>query len=131
MEPQHLAPNDTMNFHQIIESCAPGLAAQTDEVTVRASYVDPLDNSAQEVSRTFDMQELINRPADQLYKADVVVSYAEALIQIDDRLDAGDTDTARAFAMNMAAWLDAAAQSLEDDEVAEMAALMQTYVASI
>ena len=127
IEPQHLAPNDTMNFHQIIESCASGLASKGDEVSLRATYFDPIDGSMHEVERSFAMQDLVDAPATQLYKADVVVNYAEALIQIADRLQLGDVTTARGYATDMAVWLDSAAVALQDSEVQELADLMSHY----
>jgi hypothetical protein len=77
------------------------------------------------------MQELIDAPATQLHKADVVVNYAEALIQIADKVQQGDLTTARDYATNMAMWLDDAASALQDLEVQEMAELMTTYSQSL
>jgi Ca-activated chloride channel family protein len=131
IEPQHLAPNDTMNFHQVIESCAAGLASKGDEVRLHVTYVDPIDGSPHEATRGFSMQELIDAPATQLHKADVVVNYAEALIQIADKVQQGDLTTARDYATNMAMWLDDAASALQDLEVQEMAELMTTYSQSL
>jgi hypothetical protein len=116
-----------MNFHQIIESCASGLASKGDEVSLRATYFDPIDGSMHEVERSFAMQDLVDAPATQLYKADVVVNYAEALIQIADRLQLGDVTTARGYATDMAVWLDSAAVALQDSEVQELADLMSHY----
>ena len=41
VEPQHLAPNDSMVFHQQIETCAPESMTGESEVTVTAYYNDP------------------------------------------------------------------------------------------
>ncbi|MGB1698979.1 MAG: hypothetical protein ACPHRO_03425, partial [Nannocystaceae bacterium] len=127
IEPQHLAPNDSMNFHQLIESCAAGLASKEDEVSLRVTYVDPIDDAEHEVTESFSMQDLVDAPATQLYKADVIVNYAEALIQIANRLDVGDQALAKVYATDMATWLQTAASALQDPEVQELAELMDTY----
>ncbi|MCA9700770.1 MAG: VWA domain-containing protein, partial [Myxococcales bacterium] len=42
VEPQHLAPNDSMVFHQTIATCAPDLVTDETEITVTARYKDAI-----------------------------------------------------------------------------------------
>jgi Ca-activated chloride channel family protein len=79
VEPQHLAPNDTMVFHQRIATCAPEIITDESEITVTARYKDAVTFEQREVSQTLTFAELLGADPGLLYKGAAVFAYAEAL----------------------------------------------------
>lgn len=79
IEPQHIAPNDAMVFHQTISTCAPELAGDDAEITVTARFLDAVTFEAQEVSYTVSIGELLAQSDPQLLKGAAVFAYAEGL----------------------------------------------------
>ncbi len=79
VEPQHIAPNDAVIFHQQLETCAPELALDDALVTVAARYQDPISGAASEVSREYTLAELADSDQALLIKGAAVFAYAEAL----------------------------------------------------
>jgi uncharacterized protein YegL len=128
VEPQHLANNDAMTFHQIIQTCDLDAPQSNDVIKARVDYLDPITGAARFDELEVPLGVLVEADASQLYKGDVVVAYAKAFIVIDaligQELDADAIDTAKA----MVDWLDLAAQTLGDDEIAEMRDVMSDYV---
>lgn len=113
-----------MGFHQIIQTCATDHLDFGDEVSAEAEYINP-DSGAMEVeSISMTLDEVLHKSANKLYKADVVVGYAQGIIVVGDLEHHGQFDAARDVASAMAKWLEAAASSLNDEEVEEMAELM-------
>ncbi len=131
VEPQHLAPNDAMSFHQILGTCDPSWIDASDEIEAHVEYLDPLTLEPRSDEFSMSIGELVERDATQLYKADVVVSFAKAIIVIGARWQDGQKMEALTIAMNMTTWLEQAADSLQDSEVEELAELMQEYVGVI
>lgn len=79
IEPQHIAPNDTMVFHQHIETCAPELIAAETPVGIIVRYKDVQTFEAKEVAIETTFGALIEGDATQLRKGAAVFEYAEAL----------------------------------------------------
>ncbi len=94
VEPQHLAPNDAMVFHQSIATCAPELLDDTSEITVTARFKDGTTFEAQEVTRTVTFGELLAHEDALLLKGAAVFSYAESLKAFRDEDDAEALETA-------------------------------------
>jgi Ca-activated chloride channel family protein len=82
IEPQHIAPNDHMVFHQVIANCEPDSVNLDDEITITATYQDAWTFESKEVSRTYTFAELLEQESAQLYKGRAVLAYAEALEDI-------------------------------------------------
>ena len=131
VEPQHLGPNDTMTFHQIISACDASLISDCDSIHASVEYVDPLTGAEHMDERTVAIEDLVVEDAHVLRKADVVVGYAKALMVISAMRDNGNYDGAAAVADNMAAWAAAAATELDDPEVDEIAGLLATYAETV
>lgn len=127
VEPQHLAPNDAMNFHQVIQACSPELVTRNARIKAKVTYVEPITREEMSDEMEISIGDLVQKPADRLRKADVVVSYAQSLIVIADLRGKGERDEARRVAEDMTAWLRQAADELADVEVDEMANLMGIY----
>ena len=127
VEPQHLGPNDTMTFHQIIAACDPTAITDCDSVQARVDYVDPITGEAGFDQVTVPIEDVVVDDAQMLYKADVIVGYAKALIVIAQLVDNGEQEQAHQVAASMASWAQLAADTLDDDEVAEIASIMTAY----
>ena len=128
VEPQHLANNDAMSFHQIIQSCDPGAPQTNDVIKARVDYLDPFTGEARFDELEVALGDLVEADATQLYKGDVVVGYAKAFIVIDALIGLGQTADAIGTAQAMVEWLDLAVEALDDEEVVEMRDVMSDYV---
>ncbi|MEM7153757.1 MAG: VWA domain-containing protein [Myxococcota bacterium] len=79
VEPQHLAPNDTMVFHQRIRTCAPELLDEDASITVTVRYRDAVTFETREVVHEQLISELLQQSPAQLLKGAAIFSYAESL----------------------------------------------------
>ncbi len=79
VEPQHLAPNDAMVFHQRIATCAPELLAAATPFTITVRYLDATTFAPVEVEYTLPMAQLLEADAGPLLKGAAVFAYAEGL----------------------------------------------------
>lgn len=79
VEPQHLAPNDAMVFHQIIEACWSELVEADDEIKVTANFIDPVTKASKSVSKTYSVAQLLDANKARLDKGNAIVRYAETL----------------------------------------------------
>lgn len=79
VEPQHLAPNDAMVFHQDIETCAPELVGDDTPITVSVRYKDGATFEAKEMRTQVTFGELLATDDRLLWKGAAVLAYAEAL----------------------------------------------------
>ena len=95
IEPQHLAPDDTMVFHQTLATCAPDLAGEDAEVTVTVRWRDPVDFGEHELSQTVTFGELLAQDDPLLLKGAAVFEYADGLRQLRDEADTSSLGVAR------------------------------------
>lgn len=79
VEPQHLAPNDAMVFHQTLSTCAPALVDDEASFTVTARYQDAVSFEQREVVETRKIKEALQGASPTLLKGAAVYAYAEAL----------------------------------------------------
>jgi Ca-activated chloride channel family protein len=121
VEPQHLAPNDSMVFYQTIETCAPENVNVSMPIAIKATYRDAksfIDKVATFESTLGALQEA--SPA-QLHKGAAIYAYAMAL----DAHQKGSPDQS-ARVVEAKAHLARAQSSLPDDvDLVEVAAVMQ------
>ncbi|MBW2276389.1 MAG: choice-of-anchor L domain-containing protein [Deltaproteobacteria bacterium] len=82
VEPQHLAMNDAMIFHQVVESCEPSIVDDDDAVQVVANFKHPL--TLEPLTATLDttLGELLGGDTAMLMKGGAIVAYAEALKEL-------------------------------------------------
>ena len=59
VEPQHLAPNDAMVFHQLIASCTEEIPSELALFTFRATFEDPFTREARDVTVSASLTELL------------------------------------------------------------------------
>jgi Ca-activated chloride channel family protein len=79
IEPQHLAPNDTMVFLQKIGSCAPELVTDESEISVTVRYKDARTFEEKELTATRSFGQLLAETSPQLEKGLAVFRYAQAV----------------------------------------------------
>jgi Ca-activated chloride channel family protein len=94
IEPQHLAPNDTMVFYQEIETCAPELVSDAARIDVKVTWHDRDSHEPRELARSYTFGELFDSPANgadlQLAKGQAIFAYAQGLQNF--HRDTGATD---------------------------------------
>lgn len=79
IEPQHLAPNDAMVFHQTVATCAPQLVDEAATFTVAVRWQDAVTFEQRETEVTRPIQEALAAASPMLLKGAAVFEYAEAL----------------------------------------------------
>jgi Ca-activated chloride channel family protein len=79
IEPQHLAPNDVMVFHQTIETCAPALVDEAATFTVDVKWKDAISFEQRELAVTKKIREAALAETPMIRKGAAVFAYAEAL----------------------------------------------------
>ncbi|MCA9704240.1 MAG: glutathione S-transferase N-terminal domain-containing protein [Myxococcales bacterium] len=79
VEPQHLAPNDAMVFHQQIRTCAPELVTDDTPLMVTVHYLDAHTFEPREVQHVATFAELLAADPAPLLKGAAVFAYSESL----------------------------------------------------
>jgi len=79
IEPQHLAPNDSMVFHQTIATCAPELIEDKTMILVAARYKDAITFEEKEVIAEVLFADLLAAPSPEIRKGKALFAYTEAL----------------------------------------------------
>jgi Ca-activated chloride channel family protein len=79
IEPQHLAPNDAMVFHQVLEACDPSVIVPSDPVHFEANWKDPKTYEMKTTVYDGTIADLLSAPKVALPKGRAVVAFAEAL----------------------------------------------------
>jgi Ca-activated chloride channel family protein len=79
IEPQHLAPNDVMVFHQTIETCAPALVDDAATFTVYVTWKDAITYEQRELSVTRKIREAVGAETAMIRKGAAVFAFAELL----------------------------------------------------
>jgi Ca-activated chloride channel family protein len=97
VEPQNIAPNDSMIFHQTISSCAPQLLDDASEFTVTVTYKDAITFGESEISDTLKFSDLLLVAAPQLHKGRALFAYTEAIKAIKK----GDGEVEVAYALSI------------------------------
>jgi Ca-activated chloride channel homolog len=120
IEPQNLAPGDSMVLNQVVYLADPAKACGLDAVNVTVTWKTPLDHQERAVSLpAVTLLELAGAPPSaQMKKANAIIAYAEAL-------RTGDPAELLA-ALEMVETLEAATG---DPDLAEIAALLKMHPA--
>ncbi len=123
VDPQHIAPNDSMVFYNHLHTCAPDLLEDHASIGVTVRYKDALDFEQKEVTLYTTWGELLAGDTALLYKGAAVYSYAETIKQvITDRTPQG-----RETALDQALEAVAAAEAvnLGDEDLAEIRSVLE------
>ncbi|MBI5499750.1 MAG: VWA domain-containing protein [Deltaproteobacteria bacterium] len=129
VDPQHLAPNDAMIFHQYLYRC-PGLADE-DPIRVVAEYTSLQTHARQTDAVDTSLEALQAGSRMQLYKGNAIVVYAEGLKSIYDLLRYSGYAAARAECDRVRAEVRTAADILDDQELDDILLLMTSYCADL
>jgi Ca-activated chloride channel family protein len=125
VEPQHLAPNDAMIYHQIIRSCDPSSLDLTSRVTVTATYETPFTREPRSETLEMNLGMLLTGVDRQLVKGNAIVAYAQAL-EATQRLRGPEAREALEAAL---AEVEAALETLGDDQdLREIRDLLTAYI---
>ena len=79
VEPQHLAPGQTMVFAQVINSCDPAAVVDTDPFHFKATWERPGSLAPLELNAEATLADLLAAGAAQLARTRAIVAYAETL----------------------------------------------------
>jgi Ca-activated chloride channel family protein len=79
IDPQHIAPNDSMVFFNQLVTCAPELVGEDSAITVTVRYQDAVDRGAHETVLSSTWGELLAEPPRLLPKGRAIYQYAETL----------------------------------------------------
>ncbi|MBN1769693.1 MAG: VWA domain-containing protein [Deltaproteobacteria bacterium] len=129
VDPQHLAPNDAMVFHQYLRRC-PGLG-DADPIRVVAEYTDPATRERRSDAVDTTVAGLLEGPGMQLFKGNAIVVYAEGLKDVYDLRRAGNAVEAQAECDAVRGEVQTAADLLHDPELDEIAGLITAYCGSL
>ncbi len=129
VDPQHLAPNDAMVFHQYLHRC-PGLA-DGDPIRVAAEYTDPATRERRVDAVDATVAGLLEGPGLQLFKGNAIVVYAEGLKDVYDLRRGGDPIGAQAECSAVLGEVRTAAELLDDPELDEIEELLTGYCGSL
>ena len=130
VEPQHLAPNDAMIYHQYLVACDPLIVNPDDIIQVEAEYTDPETRQVFTDISARTMATMLAGGADQLIKGDAVVTYAEALKKISTSLNE-KTGNAVDICLDARDRVSTAATLLQDSELQEIVSLLDTYLTTL
>jgi Ca-activated chloride channel family protein len=127
VDPQHLAPDDAMVFHQLLRAEDPRRVYADDTLTVNVTYSASLSGPRRTVSTTSTLQGLVKGPCAQMRKADAVVVYAQALMRISVLIEEGRPGLALDVCDAALDIVEGSARALDDGELFDIAALLEAY----
>ncbi|MCY1061966.1 VWA domain-containing protein [Nannocystis sp. SCPEA4] len=122
VEPQHLAPNDAMVFHQTVATCAPALVDEAAEFKVAVRWKDPITFEDRETEVIKKIQESVAAESPLLKKGAAVFAYAEGLKAWREVSEAAALDPA------LAALAVAEAALPGDPDLAEIRSVLEALV---
>ncbi|HUT76058.1 MAG TPA: hypothetical protein VM285_00115, partial [Polyangia bacterium] len=79
VEPQHLAPNDAMIYHQVLGSCDSGTLSGESPVTVTAHWENRFTHEPMDTVLETTLGQLLGGETALLLKGDAVTAFADAL----------------------------------------------------
>jgi len=124
VEPQHLAPGDTMLFHQVLTDCTPEAHDGTEAFQFTVTWVDPVTRNPQVDTVTLTVDEMLAEADTQLLKANVIVDYAMALTDVWD-LPAAEREP---FLTELRDTADDVYMNTGDADLAEVATYLGMYI---
>ncbi|HAN30320.1 MAG TPA: hypothetical protein DCQ06_01860 [Myxococcales bacterium] len=124
VEPQHLAANDAMIFHQKVTSCAPETLTGDEPIAVTATWTHPQTGKETQSSFSASLNQLLQGKVKLLKKGEAVVAYAEALKDVQSLSGAA----AQARIDEAIGVIDKGQKELPGDaDLQEIGALLQAY----
>ena len=127
VEPQHLAMNDAMIFHQRLLSCDTSALDPDGVITVTATYEHPITREEREDALETTLSTLLEQDDALLLKGDAIVAYADAL---SDVMEMSDSAAAERIDLAIEDAEAALAALGGDPDLVEIRDLLVTYRAS-
>ena len=127
VEPQHLAPNDAMVFHQLLRASFADKVYAEDRITVNVTYSVSVGGGRLTASTSDALQDLIYKDSPQMRKADSIVIYAQALMRISSLTDEGEMEEAHDQCTSALSIIETSAAVLDDDELRDIADILTGY----
>ncbi len=127
VEPQHLAPNDAMVFHQLLRASFADKVYAEDRITVNVTYSVSVGGGRLTASTSDALQDLIYKDSPQMRKADSIVIYAQALMRVSALYDAGEGEEAHDVCTSALSIIETSAAVLDDDELRDIADILTGY----
>ncbi len=124
VEPQHLAPNDTMVFQKHLSSCAPDLLEDDPEVTVTVRWDDATSFEQHTTTASFTWSELLEADRSLFWKGEAIFDYADAL-KARRKHGANTAEYRQAYELWQTAQAEAEALNPEDADLAEVQQVME------
>ena len=123
VKPQHLAPGDSMVFHQILRACASSEIKNDDAIEFTANWLDPFTYAEKTTTTTATLEDLLAGQDMELKRGRAIVAYAEAL-----KLIPGETNEQRKQTIDGAlAVVDEALAAESSSELLEIKQLLEQY----
>ena len=123
VRPQHLGPNDSMLFFQVLRACDASMLHGDDRIRLRATWQTPIQRIAHEAIVDTTLNQLAGND-DDLTKAAAIAAYAEALIAAGTVTDSSQS---LAFLEHALTVVRAAKDAATDPDLIEVAALLTRY----
>jgi Ca-activated chloride channel family protein len=127
VDPQHLAPDDAMVFHQLLVAKNPGRVYADDLIRVAVTYSPFAGGPRVTTSTSSTLQKMVRDECPQMRKADAIVVYAQALMRISVLLEADRWNAAVETCEAARAIVDDSARALRDSELFEIVDVLETY----
>jgi len=128
VEPQHVAPNESLVIQQMIRTSTPYEVDYEDTViALNVTYTDAQTGATGETYLTSSFMEMLNSPCEELRKGDGAVVFAQALGKIYEYLEDGDLLAASAECAWATNIVEESAEVLDDEELVGMAVLLNQY----
>ena len=127
VEPQHLAPDDAMVFHQLLRASFADKVYAEDRITVNVTYSVSVGGGRLTASTSDALQDLIYKDSHEMRKADSIVIYAQALMRISALYDEGELEAAHDECTSALSIIETSATVLDDDELHDIADILTGY----
>jgi Ca-activated chloride channel family protein len=128
VDPQHLAPNDAMIFHQTVMVCGDLAVTGGEQIIAEAEYRDPVTREQKLATTTVTVDELLKASDMLLKKGQAIVAYAEALKDVQELMYfTSNYEAIRQILTDALNKVEAAKAALADPELDEIATLITTY----
>jgi len=127
VDPQHLAPDDAMVFHQLLIASNPLGVYADDLIRVAVTYSTFAGGPRITTSTTGTLQKLVRDDCFQMRKADAIVVYAQALMRISVLIEDGEYRDAARMCDAARDIVEDSARALGDAELFEITGILETY----
>jgi Ca-activated chloride channel family protein len=127
VEPQHLAPNDAMVFHQLVKTTHPDQTLPADSIDVKVTFTDAITGDDEEETTSKTIDDLLDSQGRQLRKGSAIVAYVQTLRQVPALISDGEQDEAAAMCSASLDTISAIASDLSDADLDEIHGLLGKF----